>query len=114
MKRIPDEFVKILVEGATDVHVDSDIPRKLTVHGFLQPECERSDGEFVQLHWDKPSTRFGVSNPLMASYYQSMLKRYCHLRYRLRDRLEPPLFCIDLLARAFPHMSFHLVVGAPT
>jgi hypothetical protein len=112
LNEIPEEFAKVLVGGPTR-DIGTDLRRALTIHGFLQPERQDLDQEFVELDWDKQSTRFGVANPLLASYYQSTLARCRYLRYRLRDGMETPASCADLLARALPHMSFRRVVAAP-
>eukprot|EP00438_Fugacium_kawagutii_P004511 Skav214450 [mRNA] locus=scaffold1870:44876:46909:+ [translate_table: standard] len=106
MRNVPREFVELLCKGSTTL--PQRVQRDLTIHGFVLPKYNGTEGEFQQLDWMAEGTEYRVANPLLASYYFHNLKRK-----NLEVRFEPskPQHCADLLMRALPYLLFSRVVS---
>ena len=107
LNNIPQEFIEVLFGGSRQRNQLNGKERDLTIAGFLVPERDSTDEEFVRYNWNKPTTRYGVANSLMAQYYSDT---FFMLGYQ-RDLTEfGPESGSDLLARALPFMSLTTVV----
>jgi len=107
LNNIPEEFIDVVFGGSRESNRLNGKERDLTIAGFLVPERDSADEEFVRYNWSEQTTRYGVANSLMAQYYSDSFSR---LGYQ-RDLIEfRPKTGSDLLARALPFMTFTTVV----
>jgi hypothetical protein len=86
----------------------------LTINGFLFPERQDTDQEFVMFDWQDATVSYGVPNPIMAEYYGDILP--FEVKYYKRKLLEDkkiPDSAADLLARVLPYMTLTVAVGNP-
>ena len=102
---LPDELVEVFYSGSSTFKT-SETRRTLTIAGFLVPEKRAADVEFMEYDWNKDQTKYGISNSLMSEYYKEGLSSL--YASDLTDFL--PQSGSDLLARAFPYMTFSSVV----
>lgn len=107
LTNIPIEFIDVIFGGSRQNTKLNGKERDLTIAGFLVPERDCADGEFVLYDWNEQGTRYGVANSLMAQYYNDS---FGMVGYQ-RDLIQyMPNSGSDLLARALPFMTFITVV----
>ena len=88
--------------------------RDLTINGFLFPERQNIDKEFVPFEWTDPFALYGTPNPILAEYYGDMLPLGVETYKRQLVRsLKKPVCAADLMARVLPYLTFSAVVGVP-
>jgi hypothetical protein len=105
---IPKEFIDVLFGGSLRSDDLNNKERELTIAGFLVPERKNSaDGEFVLYDWNDLWTRYGVTNSLMAQYYNDS---FSTRGYQRNLTQFVPKSGSDLLSRALPFMTFTTVV----
>ncbi|CAE7193949.1 unnamed protein product [Symbiodinium sp. CCMP2592] len=104
---IPEEFIRLLCGGSCMIE-DATKRRDLCIHGFILPKHEE-DHELQNVNWSDYSTKYKVSNPLMASYYRQVLKQERALQVAFTE--DKPQHCADLLLRALPYLLFSKVVS---
>jgi len=104
---IPEEFIRLLCSGSCMIK-DETNRRDLSIHGFILPKHEE-DHELQDVNWSDYSTKYKVSNPLMASYYRQVLKQERALQVAFTE--DKPQHCADLLLRALPYLLFSKVVS---
>ena len=104
---VPTEFIQLLCEGPGQLR--GDLRRELTIHGFVIPVPEGAEGEFREVDWSDPTSRYAVSNPILASYYRDKLESARGLKVSV-DPVAPAT-CLDLLLRAIPYLAYKYVVG---
>ena len=104
---IPEEFIRLLCSGSCMIK-DETNRRDLCIHGFILPKHEE-DHELQDVNWSDYSTKYKVSNPLMASYYRQVLKQERALQVAFTE--DKPQHCADLLLRALPYLLFSKVVS---
>ena len=72
-RNIPLKFAEVLCGGSKVAGELADQHRMLTISGFLVPERTNAVDEFVRYNWTDETTRYGISNSLMAEYYGDVL-----------------------------------------
>ena len=114
VQNIPKEFGLVLYGGPKFRNELNNEERRLTINGFLFPERQDTDEEFVMLDWQDTTVSYGVPNPIMAEYYGDILpfavKNY---KRKLVQDKKIPDSAADLLARVLPYMTLTAVVGNP-
>ena len=111
---IPAEFGLVLYGGPKRRAELNGKERDLTINGFLFPERQSTDEEFVAFDWMDPLVLYGVPNPIMAEYYGDILPLEVETYKReLVEDLKKPVSAADLIARVLPYMTLSVVVGAP-
>mmetsp|Transcript_45765 Transcript_45765/g.111584 ORF Transcript_45765/g.111584 Transcript_45765/m.111584 type:complete len:603 (-) Transcript_45765:1699-3507(-) len=114
LDNIPTEFGLVLFGGPKRSNELNGKVRELTINGFLFPERQGTDEEFVAYDWMRTDVLFGLPNPMMAEYYGDNLPLEVKTYKRsLVEGLEKPESAADLIARALPYMTFSAVVGVP-
>ena len=105
---IPSEFIEVLFGGSKLSIELNGKERNLTIAGFLVPERDRAEDDFVLYDWTEVmETRFGVANSLMAEYYNDIFA-FCGYEKEVTE--YPPNSGYDLLSRALPFLTFTSVV----
>ena len=104
---IPEEFIHLLCSGSCMIK-DATNRRDLCIHGFILPKHEEAH-ELQDVNWSDYSTKYKVSNPLMASYYRHVLKQERALQVAFTE--DKPQHSADLLLRALPYLLFSKVVS---
>ncbi|CAJ1413092.1 unnamed protein product [Effrenium voratum] len=108
---IPDSFITMLCSGPCKVN-DAGIKKDLCIHGFILPHHEhKNHKEFNEVNWSNHSTKYKVSNPLIAFYYRQVLEQERALRVDFHEGYEQPHSSADLLMRAIPYLPFSKVVS---
>ena len=107
MRNVPREFVELLCKGSTTL--PQRVRRDLTIHGFVLPKYNGTEGEFQRLDWMAEGTEYRAANPLLASYYFHNLKKRQNLQVDFER--SKPQHCADLLMRALPYLLFSRVVS---
>ena len=105
---IPKEFAEVLLGGSKTKSGLNNQERSLTINGFLVPEQEKNDGEFVQCDWNDVVKLYVTSNSLMAEYYGDLFPK--ELGYQRQLIETDPKSGADMVARALPFMSFATIV----
>ncbi|CAE7938425.1 unnamed protein product, partial [Symbiodinium necroappetens] len=104
---IPKDFIHLLCSGSCMI-TDEANRSDLCIHGFTLPKHEE-DHELQDVNWSDYSTKYKVSNPLMASYYRQILKQERALQVAFAE--DKPQHCADLLLRALPYLLFSKVIS---
>lgn len=114
VQSIPKEFGLVLYGGPKYRNELNNEERRLTINGFLFPERQDTDQEFIWFDWQDTSVSYGVPNPIMAEYYGDILpfevKTY---KRKLVEDKRIPDSAADLLARVLPYMTLTALVGNP-